>query len=110
MSESSGPKSCKLSIAREPGAGFLRLRLSGALDATAGAEYGDAMLAALGEAPALHLHMEDLDYVSSAGVRILVQLIKDAKKAECVLKLEAVSPLVEEVLEISGIKDSFETV
>ena len=100
--------SSRLTMTRTEGGGAITLKLKGALDVTAGKEHGDAILEAVNQTKQLVLDVKDLDYISSAGVRVLVQLHKDATKAGCTVRLTELSPLVEEVLDISGIRDCFE--
>lgn len=108
--ETSKTPTSRLTMRRREGDGQLTLVLKGALDVTAGQEHGPAILAAVHSTPVLVLDVKELDYISSAGVRILIQLHKDAFHANCKVRLTSLTPLVEEVLEISGIRDYFDIV
>ncbi len=75
--------------------------LEGRLD-TATAAAAEASLLALLVPPGLVLDMTQVRYVSSAGLRTLLKLAKDAKSKGCAFSLVALQPAVREVFEISG--------
>jgi anti-sigma B factor antagonist len=52
------------------------------------------------------IDFEDLDYISSAGLRIILKTTKDLKRAEGSIMLCAMQDYVKEVFEIAGF-DSF---
>ena len=56
----------------------------------------------------LVLDLKDVDYMSSAGLRVLVALQKAAKKIGGALRLAQLSVRVSEVLELSGLTPVFE--
>ncbi len=87
---------------------FLSLEISGRLDAmtapTAEAELARAVDAGDGR---LVLDLSGLDYISSAGLRILLTPAKRVARAEGRLVLFGLQPQVREVLEISGLLPIF---
>ena len=78
----------------------IRGRLDGATSATA-----DTYLISLAEqteTSGIVLDLSDLDYMSSAGLRVLLMAAKRAKKSSSRLVLAAPREGVQQVLEISG--------
>jgi anti-sigma B factor antagonist len=55
----------------------------------------------------LVLDLQDTEYMSSAGLRVLVSMLKAAKKSGGDLRLASLSPRVKEVLELSGLTPVF---
>jgi anti-anti-sigma factor len=85
------------------------LQFSGRLDGTNSAA-ADAKLAdAVGRSPTLILDLGALDYISSAGLRVLLKAAKQAQTAKQKLLLAALQPAVKQVFEISGFSTLFAT-
>ena len=78
------------------------LTLTGRLDAMTSPPVEGRLLEAVRHAPAVVLDLSGLDYVSSAGLRILLKAGKEAKVAKSRLALAALRPVVQEVFEVSG--------
>ena len=63
-----------------------------------------------GQAPAtLVFNFADLEYISSAGLRVLMMAYKQATAAGSAISVENASDDVEEVLEITGFAELFES-
>ena len=77
-----------------------RIRLSGRIDSNNAAQVEKEVLAQLdgGESAALTLDAAGLDYISSAGLRVLLRL----KKAYPALRIVNVSSEVYEILDMTG--------
>jgi anti-anti-sigma factor len=75
--------------------------LDGRLD-TATSATAEATLLGLLAPPGLVLDMTKVRYVSSAGLRTLLKLAKEAKAKDAAFSLVALQPAVREVFEISG--------
>jgi anti-sigma B factor antagonist len=85
------------------------LQFAGRLDGTNSAA-ADAKLAdAVGRSPTLILDLGALDYISSAGLRVLLKAAKQAQTAKQKLLLAALQPAVKQVFEISGFSTLFAT-
>ena len=86
------------------------MRLSGALD---GLTYLDLLKAfnqsIEKEAKRIVLDMNEVDYVSSAGLRVLLQGAKALKETEGEIVLFGMNPGVKEVFSLSGFKTLFRT-
>ena len=77
--------------------------LRGRLDGTTSAATEQALLALLDEDEVtLDVQLSELDYVSSAGLRILLVVAKAAKARKGKLVLHAPKPAIFEVFKISG--------
>ena len=79
----------------------LTLFLEGRIDSNNAVSLEGEIMSALKASPgaAIAIDAEKLDYISSAGLRILMKLRKQAKKA---LPVENVSPEVYEIFEVTG--------
>jgi anti-sigma B factor antagonist len=53
------------------------------------------------------LDLQEVEYMSSAGLRVLVTMLKAAKKSGGDLKLAQLAPRVQEVLDLSGLTPIF---
>ena len=78
-------------------------KVQGRLDSTTAPEFEKRVYAAMGNG-SLHmiLNFQDLDYLSSAGLRIILKTAKDLKRANGKLILCAIEDYIKEVFEISG--------
>jgi anti-sigma B factor antagonist len=92
------------------GCGLHIMRLSGALD---GLTYLDLLKAfnqsIEKEAKRIVLDMNEVDYVSSAGLRVLLQGAKALKETEGEIVLFGMNSAVKEVFSLSGFKTLFRT-
>jgi anti-anti-sigma factor len=91
------------------GAAPVRLVLSGELDAAEIDKLGKAVTAALGSGPAVDLHLDaaELFFLDSGGIRGLLLARKQVRQAGGRLSIVAVSPIVRQVLEITGLLEIF---
>lgn len=78
--------------------------LDGRLDTVTAPEFEKELDEALGNAQPITLDLEKLEYISSAGLRVLLKAQKELKKEES-LKLINVGSAVMEILEITGFTD-----
>lgn len=77
--------------------------VKGSLDALTAPELADALSTELREGHTLLVaDLSGLDYTSSAGLRVLLNTVKDARTKEGDLRLAAVQPNVKKVLDLSG--------
>ena len=82
--------------------GVLSLELDGRLDTNTAPELEAFLAEQLGGASMLVINCDDLVYVSSAGLRVLLAASKKMKGS---MKLVNVTELVMEVLEMTGFTD-----
>lgn len=85
------------------------LQISGRLDGTNSAVADTKLADAVGRTPALILDLAALDYISSAGLRVLLKAAKQAQTAKQKLILAGLQPAVKQVFEISGFSTLFAT-
>jgi anti-sigma B factor antagonist len=74
----------------------------GRIDTMTAPHAADTVLPKLEKHDKLALDLADLDYISSAGLRVLLQLAKQAKATGKVFALVGAAGMVQEVLEESG--------
>lgn len=79
------------------------ISVSGSLDALTAPELADALASELRDGNTrLVADLGGLDYTSSAGLRVLLNSVKDARNKGGDLRLAAVQPNVKKVLDLSG--------
>ena len=81
---------------------ILNVSLSGRLDTATAPEFEDFLQENLSGATAMIINCENLEYISSAGLRVLLSAQKRLKNA---MKLTNVGELVMEVFEMTGFAD-----
>lgn len=84
--------------------GMLTVALSGRLDTTTAPELEKEISSSLAGVNALVLDFSDLDYVSSAGLRVILKAQK-AMNAKGGMKLKNVNKDIMEVFDITGFVD-----
>lgn len=82
--------------------------VAGRLDGTTARQLEDGLVALIAPGVGMVLDMSGLDYVSSAGLRVLLKIAKAAKAAKVRLALAGITPPVTKVFEISGFTTIFD--
>ncbi len=80
----------------------LMVALSGRLDTSAAPGAQKEILGALGDVTELVYDLENLEYISSAGLRILIASLKEMKAKDGTMTLINVSEGVREILDLTG--------
>lgn len=92
----------------ESDADILAVHLSGRLDGTNAAEAEQALLDRVQEGPKhVILDMTDLEYISSAGLRVVLLAAKHLRKTDGTLALCGMPGHIREVFEVSGFLSLF---
>ena len=55
----------------------------------------------------LVINLEELEYISSSGLRVFLAALKEAKKQQGDLKLACMKPYIKEVFDIAGFTELF---
>ena len=84
------------------------ISLSGRLDANATADV-ESKLDSLIDAGQVQLvvNLENLDYISSSGLRVFLAALKKVRKFQGDLKLACLQPFIKEVFDIAGFTQLF---
>lgn len=82
--------------------------ISGRIDGATAAEAETAILAWLNSVRALVIELRQVDYVSSAGLRVILKAAKAARVDTKRLVLAGLTPQVQEVFDISGFSSILE--
>ena len=91
-----------LEITSTPNDDVTEVKLVGRLDVTAAQDAADAFAKVCDESTNIVLDMSDLDYIASAGLRVLKQLNRVIKKSGGTLALRGVKDEIMEVFEMTG--------
>ena len=84
----------------------LTYTVSGRLDTNTSPALNDDIAASLGDVKELVMDIKDLEYISSAGVRVLLSAYKVMKK-QGTMVLKNVPDIVRNVLSVTGLLDFF---
>lgn len=87
---------------------WLVLALTDRLDTQTAPELEQAAMGKLGDGVQMALELSELQYISSAGLRVLLMIMKKAKAAGGKAALVGIGGMVGEILEESGIDAFFE--
>jgi anti-anti-sigma factor len=95
-----------LSISQSESNGVLHIRLSGRLDSLSAPELEERLRdAAVGHVRRFLLDLSDLDYVSSAGLRVFLAFAKLVRRAGGQLAFCGLKDEVRQVFELTGFTD-----
>jgi len=83
----------------------LVLALEGQLDTTTAPQLENELKVSLYDTKALTLDMEKLEYLSSAGLRVLLSAQKQMQKQKAEMVVVNVNEIIMEVFEITGFVD-----
>ena len=81
------------------------ISLGGRLDTTTAPEFEAAFKALPEDVTALVIDMEALDYISSAGLRVLLVAHKTMMNKKGIMKVVHINEIVMEIFEVTGFKD-----
>ena len=92
-----------LNIEKTTQDGVVTLALEGRLDANAAADFGAAVDALIGDAAAFQFDFTKLEYLSSAGLRIMMTTQQTMKKTGCAdVTVRGASETIREIFAITG--------
>ena len=93
-----------MTITKELNGTNLTIALEGRLDTMTAPELEAELNQSLGNADSLTLDFSKLEYISSAGLRVLLSAHK-IMSAKCGMKVTNVNEIVREVFEVTGFAD-----
>ena len=83
----------------------LTAELEGRLDTTAAPGFQEALQKEFDGTDTLTFDLEKLDYISSAGLRVLISALREMRKKRGSMKLIHVSEIIMEIFEVTGFAD-----
>ncbi|MCR5233897.1 MAG: STAS domain-containing protein [Lachnospiraceae bacterium] len=104
-------QSQQCTIDKKLGNGFLYLSISGRIDTITAPNLLEVYEEALsqGELEKITIDCKNLDYISSAGLRVILMMVKNLKNASG-MTLKNVSPAVMDILDTAGFCDKIENI
>ncbi len=88
--------------------GVVIINAQGRIDSNTAKAFEDRLLGAIATTdPRMVVDCSQLDYVSSAGLRVLLMAAKRVKAAKGMLALAGLKPHVQEVFDVSGFSSIF---
>ena len=96
-----------MTLTTEKNGTYLTVRLSGELNTLTAPELSALLAQELGDVKALTLDFTECDYVSSAGLRVLLATFKQMKAAGGGMKLSNVGENFQDVLQNTGLDAVF---
>ena len=94
-----------MTITRSENGKELTFALSGRLDTVTSPELEKTLISSLDSAENLVLDFGGLDYISSAGLRVLLYAQKKMNSAGGTMRVTNVSPYIMEIFEVTGFSD-----
>ncbi len=85
-----------------------RIAPVGRIDSYSARDFESHIMAVIGNGAAVVVDLDRLDYISSAGLRVLLLATKQARAQNARLALAAMQKSVREVFDISGFSSIFE--
>lgn len=82
----------------------LTLKVTGRIDTTNAKEFEEKAISGLEDVKSLILDLAELDYISSAGLRVVLVLIKQMKRQGSMLVTNT-NEMVKEIFEVTGFAD-----
>jgi anti-sigma B factor antagonist len=86
-----------------------KLVLRGELDVTAGPSFRAALYAQMQRTPVVTVDLNELDFLDSSGLGILVGALKYARSRSGDVRIVAGNSHIKHVLEITGLRAQFES-
>ena len=84
------------------------VRVSGRIDSSNASEFDGVLKEVAGRKHNVVLDMSGVDYISSAGLRAIVALLRECQKHKGDVRLASPSPRVVEVLALAGLTSLFQ--
>lgn len=95
-----------MNITKKMNDGILEVAVEGRLDTSNATQLDDELKASINEANALVMDFSKLDYISSAGLRVLLSANKNlVKRGKEAIKVTNANDIVKEVFEVTGFSD-----
>ncbi len=82
----------------------LTLKVTGRIDTANAKEFEEKAISGLEDVKSLILDLAELDYISSAGLRVVLVLIKQMKRQGSML-ITNTNEMVKEIFEVTGFAD-----
>lgn len=85
----------------------LTIKIEGKVDTVTAPQLEKELKASLDGVEELHLDLSEMEYISSAGLRVLMTAHKTMSKRGS-MKITGVNEVIEEIFDITGLLDVFE--
>lgn len=83
----------------------LTVKLSGRLDTTTAPEFESSLKQSLDKVTDLTLDFSELDYISSAGLRVMLSAQKTMNAAKGSMRVVGSNEIVKEIFDVTGFSD-----
>ena len=94
-----------LNIVKKQDGDTLTVRLDGRLDTNTAPDFQTEMEPLLNDISKLVLDFEKLDYISSAGLRVLLTFEQEMEEQEKTLEVTHVNDIIHDVFDVTGFLD-----
>jgi len=95
----------KMNVSKTLENGKITIALDGRLDSTTSPQLQEVLIPAFDETKEVELDLTQLNYMSSAGIRILLMGLKTAQAKDASMVVSGVSQEIMEILEMTGLSD-----
>jgi anti-anti-sigma factor len=97
-----------MEVVKTQAEGIVTLKISGKLSAATAEEFGVIADAAMLESKNIVMDFQDVSYLASAGLRVLVSVQKKLSAADGFLSFRNVQESINEVFELTGLDEVFD--
>jgi anti-anti-sigma factor len=97
-----------MEVAKTQAGGIVTLKINGKLSAATAEEFGAIADAAVAESKNIVMDFQDVTYLASAGIRVLVSVQKKVSAAGGSLSFRNVQESINEVFELTGLDEVFD--
>ena len=94
-----------LNITKKPEGNVLDVALEGRLDTNTAPEFQQVLEPMLGSISKLTIDCEKLDYISSAGLRVLLTFEQELEEQGKAMELRNVNEIIHDVFDVTGFLD-----
>ncbi len=94
-----------LNIVKKQEGNTLTVRLEGRVDTNTAPEFQSEVEPLLGNISKLKLDFEQVEYISSAGLRVLLTFEQEMEEKDSVMELYNVNEIIHDVFDVTGFTD-----
>ena len=97
-----------MTVEKEKNGDSLIVKINGSVDANTAGELRGELIDELDDVRLVHFHMEEMDYISSAGLRVIMEVYQTLEEKDGTVVLERVREEVKDIFERTGFADFME--
>ncbi len=97
-----------MTVEKEKNGDSLSVKINGSVDANTAGELRSELIDELDDVRLVHFHMKEMDYISSAGLRVILEVYQTLEERDGTVILENVREELKDIFELTGFADFME--